>query len=95
MMPFTGPLGFYEMGSNRVVDIQECLCLTPALNKVLKSLRTGVCSQTIPGLREIECYENDNQETAVFYHPPVPQTDTDASERSYNFLSELQFSDES
>jgi 23S rRNA (uracil1939-C5)-methyltransferase len=66
-------LGFYEMGSNRVVDIQECLCLTPGLNSVLKSVRSEVCTRTIPGLREIECYENDKQQTAVFYHPARPE----------------------
>ena len=66
-------LGFYEMESNRVVDVQECLCLTPALNEVLRNLRSQVCTRSISGLREIECYENDEQKTAVFFHPQIPE----------------------
>ena len=71
--PVHRALGFYEMNSNRVVDIHECLCLTPGLNALLKSLRSDLCGRSVPGLREIECYENDQQQTAVFYHPPAPE----------------------
>ena len=64
-------LGFFETNSNRVVDIHECICLTPGLNGLLKTLRSKVCSQSFPGLREIECYENDQQEQAAFFSPPI------------------------
>lgn len=63
-------LGFYASGSNHVVDIQECLCLTPALNRQLKSLRSHFCSQSIPGIKEIECYDNGEDQTSVFFDSP-------------------------
>jgi 23S rRNA (uracil1939-C5)-methyltransferase len=66
-------LGFFEANSNRVIDIQECICLTPGLNDLLKALRAKVCSQSFPALREIECYENDQQEHAAFFSPPIQQ----------------------
>jgi len=66
-------LGFFEANSNRVIDIHECICLTPGLNDLLKSLRAKVCSQSLPGLREIECYENDQQERAAFFSPRIAQ----------------------
>jgi 23S rRNA (uracil1939-C5)-methyltransferase len=66
-------LGFFEINSNRVVDIHECICLTPGLNDLLKTLRSKVCSQSFPGLREIECYENDQQEQAAFFSPAIGQ----------------------
>lgn len=66
-------LGFFEINSNRVVDIHECICLTPGLNDLLKTLRAKVCSQSFPGLREIECYENEQQEQAAFFSPSIRQ----------------------
>ena len=84
-------LGFYEMNSNRVVDIHECLCLTPGLNALLKSLRSDLCGRAVPGLREIECYENDQQQTALFYRPSRPDLrssgtqDLTISFREYRF----------
>jgi 23S rRNA (uracil1939-C5)-methyltransferase len=60
-------LGFYAASSNTVVDIQECLCLTPALNQQLKSLRSLLCTQSIHGIRKIECYDNGENQTAVFF----------------------------
>ena len=73
-------LGFYELDSNRVVDVQECLCLSPTLNERLKSLRVEVCSKNIPRLREIELFENDRQQTAVFPLPAVPEVAGDTAE---------------
>jgi 23S rRNA (uracil1939-C5)-methyltransferase len=87
-------LGFFELETNRVVDIQECLCLTPGLNKLLKSLRSTLCSQSVADLNEIECYENDQQETAAFFHPIMPphlaeafpaNPDLSVSFRNYHF----------
>lgn len=65
-------LGFHESETNRIVDIKECLCLTPALNLLLKELRSALLSVPVPRLSEIECYENDRGETAVFFNAPVP-----------------------
>ena len=79
-------LGFYELNSNRVVDIRECLCLTPGLNVALQSLRIKVCSQSIHGLREVECYENDKGETAIFPNLPLPDfATTDPMELTISF----------
>jgi 23S rRNA (uracil1939-C5)-methyltransferase len=60
-------LGFYAASSNNVVDIQECLCLTPALNQQLKSLRSVFCMESIQGIKKIECYDNGENQTAVFF----------------------------
>ena len=66
-------LGFHETGSNRVVDIQECLCLTPGLNQVLNTLRNALPAYTIRNLGEIDCYENDSGETFAFFHGSLPE----------------------
>jgi 23S rRNA (uracil1939-C5)-methyltransferase len=65
-------LGFFEAGSNQVVDIQECICLTPGLNHLLRKLRSDLCSTQISSLKEIECYENDRGETAAYFLPEQP-----------------------
>jgi 23S rRNA (uracil1939-C5)-methyltransferase len=83
-------LGFFEIHSNKVVDIQECLCLTPGMNQALKSLRSRVCRKPIAGLREIECYENENQQISVFFRPPgmeypAQNEDLTISFRGYKF----------
>ena len=62
-------LGFYASGSNQVVDIQECICLTPGLNGLLKKLRADFCRQEVSGVKGIECYENDRGETAAYFLP--------------------------
>lgn len=69
--PSNRKLGFYELHSNRVVDVQECLCLTPGLNAELKAIRGKVCARSIPNLREVECFENERQQTAIFARPEV------------------------
>lgn len=62
-------LGFLSSGSNRVVDIQECLCLTPALNELLNFLRRILFRHSGSQNQEIFCYENETGETAVFMNP--------------------------
>jgi 23S rRNA (uracil1939-C5)-methyltransferase len=67
-------LGFYSLGSNQVVDIQECLCLTPNLNLQLQKLRSVFCSQSVSGVKEIECYDNGKGQTATFFQAPLPDS---------------------
>jgi len=67
-------LGFHETGSNRVVDIQDCLCLTPGLNQLLKTLRHALPAHPVRNLREIDCYENDAGETFAFFHGSLPES---------------------
>ncbi len=66
-------LGFHEIGSNRVVDIQECLCLTPGLNQLLKTLRNALPAYPALNLDEIDCYENESGETFAFFRGSLPQ----------------------
>ena len=33
-------LGFFEAESNRIVDIRECLCATPGINRFIQAART-------------------------------------------------------
>ena len=65
-------LGFYEMESNQIVDVQRCLCLTPGLNKLLSTLRTALTATPLPHSSEIECYENEVGETAVYFNSKIP-----------------------
>ncbi len=65
-------LGFYEMESYQIVDIQHCLCLTPGLNKLLMALRNALTVIPVPNLSEIECYENDIGETAIYFNSKIP-----------------------
>lgn len=65
-------LGFYEMESNQIVDVQRCLCLTPGLNKLLGTLRTALTATPLPNLSEVECYENEVGETAVYFNAKIP-----------------------
>jgi 23S rRNA (uracil1939-C5)-methyltransferase len=65
-------LGFYEMESNQIVDVQRCLCLTPALTKLLTTLRNALTATPLPNLSEIECYENEVGETAVYFNSRIP-----------------------
>ena len=65
-------LGFCEMESNQIVDIQRCLCLTPGLNKLLGTLRTALTAIPLPNLSEVECYENEVGETAVYFNARIP-----------------------
>lgn len=65
-------LGFYEMESNQIVDVQRCLCLPPGLNKLLGNLRTALTATPLPNLSEIECYENEVGETAVYFNAKIP-----------------------
>jgi 23S rRNA (uracil1939-C5)-methyltransferase len=64
-------LGFHEMESNHVVDVKECLCVTPGLNQLLKLLRSALLSYPVSGLSEIECFENDLGETSVHFNAPI------------------------
>src|SRR6185312_1725280 len=48
------------------------LCLTPGLNKLLANLRTALTATPLPNLSEIECYENEVGETAVYFNAKVP-----------------------
>lgn len=64
-------LGFCERESNRIVDIKECLCLTPGLSQLLVVLRSALLSSPAPKLTEIECYENERGETAIFLNAPA------------------------
>jgi 23S rRNA (uracil1939-C5)-methyltransferase len=65
-------LGFYEMESNQIVDVQHCLCVTQGLNKLLSTLRTALTATPLPHLSEIECYENEVGETAVYFNSKIP-----------------------
>lgn len=65
-------LGFYEMESNQIVDVQRCLCLTAGLNKLLANLRTALTATPLPNLSEIECYENEAGETAIYFNAKIP-----------------------
>jgi len=67
-------LGFHETGSNRIVDIQECLCLTPGLNQLLTIIRQALPAHQVPNLGEIDCYENDAGETFAFFHGLLPES---------------------
>ena len=65
-------LGFFQAESNQVTDIHECLCLTPGLNRLLHLLRNRLLTAHIPGLTEIDCYENHRGETAAFFNASLP-----------------------
>ncbi len=67
-------LGFFRAETNRVVDIQECLCLAPGLNGLLKALRNALTPVSVAGLSGIECFENDRGETAVYFNARLPDT---------------------
>ena len=67
-----GLLGFFEAESHRIVDIRNCLCLTPALNALLQRLRSTLAAYPLDKLSELDCYENEKGETAVFFNAPVP-----------------------
>ena len=66
-------LGFYEMQSHHVIDIQECLCLTPRLNTLIKVLRNSLAKHPAPKLTEIHCFENDQGETALHFNAAIPE----------------------
>ena len=61
-------LGFYETGSNRIVDIQKCLCLTPGLSQLMIALRNELAATPVQNLSEIELYENEVGETAAYFN---------------------------
>jgi 23S rRNA (uracil1939-C5)-methyltransferase len=65
-------LGFYEMESNQIVDVQRCLCMTPSLNNLLNTLRTALIATPLPNVSEVECYENEVGETAVYFNSKIP-----------------------
>jgi 23S rRNA (uracil1939-C5)-methyltransferase len=68
----TGELGFFERESNRIVDTHDCLCLTPGLSNLYSVLRNNLHGLSIPGLSEIDCYENDRGETVAYLNGPLP-----------------------
>jgi 23S rRNA (uracil1939-C5)-methyltransferase len=65
-------LGFYQTGSNQIVDIQKCLCLTSGLNQLMVDLRNELASTPIQNLSEIELYENESGETAAYFNSKIP-----------------------
>ena len=65
-------LGFHELHSHRIADIKQCLCLTPALNTLLQKLRSALTAHPADKLSEIECYENEKQETATYFDSEIP-----------------------
>ena len=65
-------LGFYEFGSHQIVDIRECLCLTPGLNVLLATLRKSLVLSSYRGVLEIDCYENDQGQTAAYFDEKLP-----------------------
>ena len=68
-----GLLGFFELNSHRIVDIRQCLCLTPALNVLLHQLRTALAAHPAERVSEIECYENEKHETAAYFDSRIPE----------------------
>lgn len=64
-------LGFHQADSNRVIDVKECLCATPGLNKLLQVLRSTLSGRAAQ-VTEIECFENELGETAAFCNAPLP-----------------------
>lgn len=66
-----GRIGFYETETNQIVDIKECLCLTPALNTFLQRTRNLLIG-TSTQISEVHCYENDSGETAAYFNAPLP-----------------------
>jgi 23S rRNA (uracil1939-C5)-methyltransferase len=69
----SGAIGFCERESNRVVNINECLCLTPALNDLLSGLQKILHTTHVAKLKEIDCFENDRGETALYFDAPLPE----------------------
>lgn len=68
-----GPaIGFFEMDSNAIVDIKECLCATPGLNRLIATLRSVLLAKPVPRVTEIECFENDRGETVAHCNAPLP-----------------------
>lgn len=67
-----GAVGFHEWNSHHIADIKQCLCLTPALNALLHRLRTELAAKPADAVSEIECYENDRHETAVYFDAEIP-----------------------
>jgi 23S rRNA (uracil1939-C5)-methyltransferase len=66
-------LGFFERETSRIVDVKECLCLTPGLNRLLPLLREVLQAAPVRGLSEIECYENNEGRTVVYLNVPPPE----------------------
>jgi 23S rRNA (uracil1939-C5)-methyltransferase len=55
-------LGFFEGETHRLVPIDECLILSPRLNKVLGQLRQPQWLDRLRGCREIELLANDQDD---------------------------------
>lgn len=65
-------IGFYELESHRIVDINQCLCLTPRLNDLLANLRKILLGNSLPSLTEIDLYEDDRGQTAAYFNADLP-----------------------
>jgi 23S rRNA (uracil1939-C5)-methyltransferase len=65
-------LGFFQTGTNQIVDVQQCLCLTPGLNELMIHLRNELATTPVQNLSEIELYENETGETAAYFNSKLP-----------------------
>lgn len=65
-------IGFYELESHQIVDINQCLCLTPGLNNLLANLRNILLGHSLPSLTEIDLYEDDKGQTAAYFNADLP-----------------------
>jgi 23S rRNA (uracil1939-C5)-methyltransferase len=71
-------LGFFQINTNQIVDVQQCLCLTPGLNELMIQLRNELATTPVQNLSEIELYENEAGETAAYFNSKLP---SDVKER--------------
>lgn len=63
-----GRVGFFESGSRRVVDIESCPILDPALNDAYRAVRSAVAQNTPPGLYVIEMGVGVDGRTVAAFH---------------------------
>jgi 23S rRNA (uracil1939-C5)-methyltransferase len=65
-------LGFFRHGSHEVIDIHECLCVTPGLNRLVNRLRNLLVAYPALRVTEIECYEDSQGQTAAYFNANLP-----------------------
>ncbi|MCM3906247.1 MAG: class I SAM-dependent RNA methyltransferase [Pyrinomonadaceae bacterium] len=72
--PLTRHLGYFEAGSHRVCDVEECAVLVPELQNTLEGLRTHIRNGSFPGaVKNVEAVVGDE---GVSLAPPLAGFET-------------------
>lgn len=64
-----GALGYLERGSHRLVALEECRLLVPALERLVLAIGSYLEQNPIPHLRALECCVGEDGEGAVSLEP--------------------------